>query len=280
MKQQCEEKEDRLSLFRRCCNRVGNKVDISYRTSILLIMVFVLLRILICVKYTILSGSMLPSIQVGESVCISKLLYGWRIKSFWTNSSDKFYRIPGIRKIVPGDIIVFNAPFSEYNIGTIRFNPDMKYCKRVLGTPGDRIGTVDGHCWNDKVLRPIGVLEEQNKLSWIFDSLFIWRQTYNVIPMKELSWNIKNWGPLIVPQKGLSIELDTFSLELYRPIIEYETGEVLSEQMFEYTFNKNYFYVVGDNVIDSYDSRYWGFIPEDYIIGIVHINTKKRRMKK
>ena len=278
MMNQCEDKDSKFSFYekhRECIIRIRNLV---YIICVLPVVFLFLLRSFFFVKYTILSGSMLPTIQVGESVFISKLLYGWRIKALWSDRPDYFYRIHGTRDIVPGDIIVFNAPFGEYDLGKIRFNSDIKYCKRVLGSPGDRIGTVDGHCWNDKVLQPIGVLDEQKKLRWMFDSIFVWRQTYNVIPMEEKSWNIKNWGPLIVPQKGLTIELDSFLLNIYRPIIEYETGEELSNKVLEYTFDNNYYFVIGDNVIDSFDSRYWGFLPEDFVIGIV--NRKDNRNKK
>ena len=48
--------------------------------------------------------------------------------------------------------------------------------------------------------------------------------------------------------------------------------------MLEYTFDNNYYFVIGDNVIDSFDSRYWGFLPEDFVIGIV--NRKENRNKK
>ena len=143
------------------------------------------------------------------------------------------------------------------------------YCKRVLGCPGDRIGAVDGHYWNDKYLKPVGVIEEQERLRWMFDGFFKVTDNFEVIPFTEPDWNIKNWGPLVVPAKGVTATLDVFSRELYRQIIEKETGEILTDSITEYTFRKDYYFAVGDNAISSFDSRYWGFIPEDFIIGIV-----------
>ena len=72
-----------------------------------------------------------------------------------------------------------------------------------------------------------------------------------------------------MPAKGVTATLDVFSRELYRQIIEKETGEILTDSITEYTFRKDYYFAVGDNAISSFDSRYWGFIPEDFIIGIV-----------
>ena len=233
------------------------------------IAVFVLFRLFVCVKYTILTGSMLPTINVGESVHVFKLLYGWRLYNYKSSHQDSFYRIYGIRGIEPGDVIVFNVPFVGNNYERIVFNQDVAYCKRVLGCPGDRIGTVDGHCWNDRVLRPIGVVGEQEKLRWMFDGFFRMTDSFDVIPFLESGWNIKNWGPLIVPAAGMTMTLDDFTRELYRQVIEYETGKALEDTVTEYTFRGNYYFAVGDNAMSSFDSRYWGFIPEDFIIGIV-----------
>jgi signal peptidase I len=93
--------------------------------------------------------------------------------------------------------------------------------------------------------------------------------SYEAVPFKRKDWNRKNWGPVIVPASGLTMSLDDFTRELYRKVIEYETGKPLEESVAEYTFKKNYYFAVGDNAMSSYDSRYWGFIPEDFIIGIV-----------
>ncbi len=123
--------------------------------------------------------------------------------------------------------------------------------------------------WNDKILKPIGVLEEQEKMRWTFDGFFIWSQFYDVFPQTGMGWNIKNWGPLIVPSKGMKVYLDDSTRELYRQVIEFEIGKRLENNVLEYTFCGNYYFAVGDNASYSSDSRYWGFIPEDFIIGIV-----------
>ena len=233
------------------------------------IALYVVFRLFVCLKYTILTGSMLPTIELEESVYVWKPLYGWRLYGFRSKSPKHFYRIHGFRDIVPGDVILFNLPYIGNNIEKIAFNSKEEYCKRVLGTPGDRIGAVDGHYWNDKYLKPVGVLEEQERLRWMFDGYFRMINSYEVIPYSDSDWNIKNWGPVIVPAKGQTMSLDDFTRELYRKVIEYETGEPLDETLKEYTFQKDYYFAVGDNAMSSFDSRYWGFIPEDYIIGIV-----------
>jgi signal peptidase I len=83
----------------------------------------------------------------------------------------------------------------------------------------------------------------------------------------------------IIPKKGQTIELNTDNFTFYQPIIQrYEnvkatiTGTEIhlnNSINHNYTFKKNYLYSLGDNPTDSYDSRNWGLIPEDYVIGKV-----------
>jgi len=230
---------------------------------------FYLIDLFLFSSYKVSSNSMEPSIMTGKRVFVNKTLMGARISFLhFGKSSDYVFRLRGLRKIVPNDVICFNYPHVNDNLSTIKYSDEV-YCKRVLGCPGDRIGVVDGHCWNDKVLRPIGVVEEQEKLRWMFDGFFKMTNSFDVIPFTNTDWNIKNWGPIVVPAKGLTMVLDDVTRELYRQVIEYETGKQLVESITEYTFQRDYYFAVGDNAISSFDSRYWGFIPEEFIIGIV-----------
>lgn len=225
----------------------------------------------VCSSYKILSNSMEPTLYIGNRVFINKLLMGARIEESYDEGfekKDSFVRLKGRREIRPNDVICFNYPHDKDPI-SIELNRERIYCKRVLGTPGDRIGAVDGHYWNDKHLRPIGVVQEQNNLRWTYDSMFVWIFSYDVLTEARQGWNIKNWGPITVPGPGVTVTLDGHTRELYRGVIEYETGEILDNSTEKYTFNGNYYFAVGDNVMNSNDSRYWGFIPEEFIIGIV-----------
>ncbi len=229
-------------------------------------------RIFIAERFIIPTESMKPTLVPSDKVWVNKLLSGARIyKSF--NFEDhaplRCFRMPGFRKIQPGDVICFNFPLGYNQWTVIEFKINYVYCKRVVGTPGDTIGIKDGITWNNNYKGILGVLENQMKIHDTPDSI-LWRTTLmGTMPFTRPMWTIKNFGPLYIPEKGVTIELDSIGRAIYGPVIEYETGSWPTDDMTSHTFQHDYYFAFGDNSMESQDSRYWGFIPEDFIIGIV-----------
>ena len=131
---------------------------------------------------------------------------------------------------------------------------------RIRGT-GEELG-------NMAAQRRISALTENDSRGVVMES-FPWN--------KRLGWTIKEFGPLPVPAKGQVVSLDSISILFYQYIIRYEQKKELSLRdkliylgdslIREYRFKENYYFVSGDNMENSRDSRYWGLLPESYIVG-------------
>lgn len=255
---------------------------ISILIAFLLIASAYAIRVFVCDKYPIPSHSMSPAIISGDHIIVNKLIFGARIYKnldFIAGDSLETFRVKGFRKLRLDDIVVFNFPLNE-SWSKIDFKINYVYAKRIIGLPGDSVSVINGFYFNSSVQDTVGNIAAQREFSRMPDAMF----PEGVLPTVPFDstryvWTIKAMGPLYIPRKGDDVEITSQNFVLYRLPIEYETNHRLhcvggkvylaGYPITHYTFKENYYFVAGDNVANSQDSRYFGYVPEEFIIGVV-----------
>lgn len=239
-----------------------------------------LLARMLCFDYfTIPTESMYPSLKPGDKVVVNKLKMGARIYTdlnFNTEGQElKAFRMKGYRGVKHNDIVVFN--FANH-WGKINFIINNVFCKRCIGLPGDSISAKNGHYVNNNYDEVLCLEKEQTRLENTPDSLI--REGFWIPPYYN-GWNIKNFGPMYIPRKGDRININALEAAVYEVMLEWELGKTITwnrEKNEAYAdgvrikyhqWQHNYYFMAGDNVLNSCDSRSWGVVPEEYIVGVV-----------
>lgn len=225
------------------------------------------------------TGSMEDTILVGDFVIVNKFIYGSSSPRYipFTEIALPYFTLPAIKDPKPGDIVVFEYPGDRDQLEP--FEKGVNYVKRCIGLPGDTVEIIDK------------VVFVNGKEFWRPPYIKYYRGFYNAglkplpkgfpeprIFPKGKPWNEDNYGPLVVPKKGMTINLDINNVEEWRTVIDREFGDrvveirgsdvyINNEKVTSYTFKKDYYFMMGDNRDDSLDSRFWGFVSRDAVIG-------------
>ena len=219
------------------------------------------------------TGSMEDTILVGDFVLVNKFIYGAESTKYipFTQIEIPHFRLPAIRKPRRKDIVVFEFPGMRHQL----YSDDrgVNYVKRCIGLPGDTIQVINK------------VVYVNGKQFWIpTHAIYVsgYPESKDVVDPRifpiGMPWNADNYGPLIVPKKGYTIKLTPENVEMWAMTINREFGKIVVSQsnnqvtiegkpVTSYTFKKDYYFMMGDNRDDSLDSRYWGFVPDNNIVG-------------
>lgn len=247
--------------------------------AIMLPLLLLLSRVFVVDKFTVRGQSMEPTLHDGQKIRVNKLAMGPRIYLSYDFESPelKSVRLPGFRRLKPGDIAVLNCP-EGWGQGKMGFKINYVYAKRCIGVPGDSVSIVNGFYVNSSLPgKRICPAENQSMLAMTPDSILSSMGVYlGASPHRRLDWTIRDFGPLRLPRKGDIAVMDSVGAALYGRIIEYETGARPAVDGSEYTFRHGYYFFGGDNVLNSRDSRYFGLVQDDFIVGKVMGHRMKR----
>ncbi len=247
--------------------------------SITLLVLLVIRVFLFQIMY-VDSGSMQNNLFECDYIVVNKLAYGPRLPmtplSIPAGNSGKYLtwihlpymRGPGYSHISYNDVLVFNLP-TEVNAPV---DEREHYIKRCVGLPGDTLKIDSGRVFINS--------KQQNAPASLTDIKTSDKNAYNpnFFPNNSrFHWNLDYFGPIIIPHEGDVLNLSLNTIDLYRKIIiDFENNKIEIKgtdfyingvKATTYTFKMNYYFVLGDNRHNSVDSRFWGFVPEDHIIG-------------
>ena len=242
-------------------------------------------QVFLFASFSIPSDSMVPVLRPGDYVLVNKPLKGARIFDVWDAAEHRPFeirRLPGLEEFRRGEVLVFNFPYPE-RWDSIGFDVLLYYVKRCIGEPGDTVEIRDARYLVRGTDVPVGNTDAQERLSRLLSKKsgrkeMIRQHCYYTFPHDStLGWNVCNFGPLYVPARGDSIEMTRNHYLFYRNLIEWEQRRKLvqkddgfyleGKRITGYRFRENYYFMGGDNCFNSQDSRYWGLLPEPYLVG-------------
>lgn len=221
-------------------------------------------------SFVVPTGSMENEVMTGDFVFVNRFVYGGSTPQTipFLNVPLPYLRLPGLRDPEKGDVIVFIYPGDRDEVEAKDFQ---YYLKRCVAVAGDTLEVREGYVYVNGVKEnfPKNAQFKQNKYySAESDKL-------RTFP-KGMDFTRDNWGPLRIPKKGDVIPITVDNLNAWRIFIEREGHTIrqdgqlvrIDDQIADsYTVERDYVFGMGDNRNDSQDSRYWGFVPMENVVG-------------
>ena len=238
---------------------------------IITILAGLFLKTFVIEAFRIPSGSMENTLLAGDFVLVNKFIYGARTPATipFTSLRLPVLSLPGFASPQRGDVLVFRFPGERDELNPVE---SVDYVKRCVAVPGDtleitdKVVSVNGRNLSLPLFAkfgapgscPRGVADDR------------------IFPAGS-EFNPDNYGPIVIPRDGMLIPLSSKTLDQWRILIMREGHSVATGRgdtvlidgtpATRYRVEKNYYFVMGDNRSNSLDSRFWGFVPGDLIVG-------------
>jgi len=232
---------------------------------------FFFLNSFVLASFEVPTGSMENEIMAGDFLFVNKFIYGGSTPRTIpaTNIRIPWFRLPAFDEVERGDVIVFEFPGYRDEVNPEEFT---FYLKRAIGVAGDTVEVRNRVVY---VNSQAGMIPRNIKFNHPRG-----RAANDPNPRifpEDSGYNEDNWGPMRVPREGDVIELGVDNFNQWRVFIQREghsaaihpsTGVMIDGvPAMSYTVEQNYIFGMGDNRDNSLDGRFWGFVPEENIIG-------------
>lgn len=223
----------------------------------------------IVASFVVPTGSMENTVMTGDFLFVNKFIYGPTTPQLipFLNIPLPFYKFPGFKEPEKNDVIVFIYPGDRDQVKPTEF---VYYLKRCVATAGDSIEISNKRLYvnGKEISLPEFGRYDRNLPIYPGDK----QRTFP----PGANYTRDNYGPLKVPKKGDIIKLEPDNIRQWDVFITREGHEVTStsssvyidgEAVSSYEVKRDYCFALGDNRDNSLDSRYWGFVPYDNVVG-------------
>jgi signal peptidase I len=232
-------------------------------------MVMILNGVLVA-SFVVPTGSMETTVMTGDFLFVNKFVYGPSTPQMIPilNIPLPYYRFPGLREPKKGDVIVFIFPGNRDEAKPLEFQ---YYLKRCVATAGDTLTIRNKQIYVNGVASP---LPPDGRISNFIESSDS-DDRYRTFPIGA-DFTRDNYGPLRIPKKGDIVPLSLTNLAQWEIFMRREGHEVSTNDgqilidgkaTTTYTVQRDYCFGMGDNRDNSLDSRYWGFVPVQDVVG-------------
>ncbi|HXX63834.1 MAG TPA: signal peptidase I [Bacteroidota bacterium] len=265
-------KETRLSKDQERAQAKREPVRDFLKDLVFVLVAFFFLNSFVLASFEVPTGSMENEIMAGDFLFVNKFIYGGTTPRTipFTNIRLPWFRVPAFRSVERGDVIVFEFPGQREEVQSPEF---MFYLKRAVALSGDTVRVVNRILYVNGKPSP---LPRNMKFSHPSQRPPAGYVDSKIFP-KGSPFNEEFWGPVVVPKKGDTVELSRATYDRWATFIEREGhtiriddhGRIFVDgaETSRYTVERNYLFGMGDNRDNSLDSRFWGFVPEENIVG-------------
>jgi signal peptidase I len=245
-------------------------------SSLLIVMV---INGLLIASFVVPTASMENEVMAGDFLFVNKFIYGGSSPQTipFLNTPLPYFRLPGLRDPERGDVIVFIFPGNRDQVEADEFQ---YYLKRCVATAGDtlevkRVASPDGNHQDTAFVFINGVRQPVPRHVNFIDVPVRADDHLATFP-ENAGFTRDNWGPMRIPKKGDVLPLNDSTFYMYRIFIMREghqvekMGEIVTvdgKPATSYTVGRDYCFGMGDNRNNSADSRYWGFVPYENVVG-------------